>query len=1327
MVRGEEGLRRSSGRAIRLCVGLATGLAVLALAVPLAIAAPGQFGEQGANAGAFHEPAGVAVSQESGDIILADRNNNRAERFGGEGEFQFAWGAGVADGVTLAPQKCTTVCFMGLEGSGSGEFNFPEGAAVDNDPLSPSFGDMYIDDQRNHRAQKFSVDGTFILMFGGEVNETADNTPGSTEQERNVCTAASGDVCKEGTPGAGNGQFEPTLGAIAVDDEGTVYVGDVDRVQKFNTNGEYVGQLTLSGAGSVTGLAVDAAKDVYVMSSAVAGVRKFSESGTEEGEARDPLGEADAITLGLAGELFVDDSLSAGSHHLLEYDPSGTQTASFDAGNEGGARGIAYGESLGVIYVVNASAVRLVSPPPPGPLVISQSTEAIEPTSATLKATVNPEGAEPTSYRFEYGTTTAYGEATSDENLTGGPFEDQAVSALVAGLQPRTTYHFRVVVSNGSQTTTGPDQTFTSLPPVLVDGESATQVSSSGAILGAELNPLGNATEYHFDFGLSASYGQSAPIPDASAGSGHDDVSVFLKLQGLQPNTVYHYRVVARNSLGVVEGEDHTFVTQAEKPTVLPDRRQWEMVSPPNKEGVSLESIAKEGAAIQASEHGSAITYVAKAAIEAESPSNRSLSNTQVLSKRGVGGWQSKDVSTPQETVTILLAGNLSEYKFFSDDLTSAVVQPQGTTPLSAQTSERTPYLRRNGEEGQFCLTNATCYRPLVTGCPALGNPCSPSVEEAANVAPGTEFGGIEEFGGRFVPNSSVEAVGASPDDSRIILSSPQNLTPGYEGTGGTNLFEWSGGTLRPVSVLPNGEAHGAAIGDGVATITRGAVSSEGDRVAFTVNHHPYLRDMTLGQTVQLDAPQGGASGAIAEFQGANRDASKVFFTSDARLIPGATAKTEQPDLYECEIGISGGELACALRDLTVDATAGQAANVQRTVSAISEDGRIVYFAANGVLAPGAQPGNCFEEIDGAICNLYMVDTVTGQRTLVGELSGKDAPDWNGHGSGLGTLTARTSRDGHYLVFMSERSLTGYDNRDASSRQRDEEVFLYDSTTTTTRCLSCDPSGARPEGIFDPDEFPGLLVDRPRTWASHWLAGSVPGWTLYNIFQAAHQPRYLSDSGRVFFNSPDALVSQDANHKEDVYQYEPGGVGDCAEVNGCINLISSGTSGEESTFLDADEDGSGAFFMTAAKLSEADVDSDFDVYDAHICSMESPCPPPATTAPPPCATSDSCRTAPPPQPSIFGPPPSATLKGSGNLAPPTPKPAAKPKPPTRAQLLAKALKACAKKPKKKRAGCRAAAHRRYGPKAKARKPAHRATKAAPKRAVGKSTATRGNR
>ena len=196
-----------------------------------------------------------------------------------------------------------------------------------------------------------------------------------------------------------------------------------------------------------------------------------------------------------------------------------------------------------------------------------------------------------------------------------------------------------------------------------------------------------------------------------------------------------------------------------------------------------------------------------------------------------------------------------------------------------------------------------------------------------------------------------------------------------------------------------------------------------------------------------------------------------------------------------------------------------------------------MYFLANGVLAHGAIPGNC---VGGATdtCNLYVWHD--GATRLVAVLSSQDQFDW----SGASTATARVSPDGKWLAFMSQRELTGYDTRDAASNVPDQEVYLYDADGTGHLvCASCNPTGARPAGI---DVNGNTLVDVEHgEWENRWLAGNIPPWTSYVLLQALYQSRYLSDGGRLFFNSNDALVPQDVNGREDVYEYEPPGIGGC--------------------------------------------------------------------------------------------------------------------------------------------------------------------------------------
>ena len=108
----------------------------------------------------------------------------------------------------------------------------------------------------------------------------------------------------------------------------------------------------------------------------------------------------------------------------------------------------------------------------------------------------------------------------------------------------------------------------------------------------------------------------------------------------------------------------------------------------------------------------------------------------------------------------------------------------------------------------------------------------------------------------------------------------------------------------------------------------------------------------------------------------------------------------------------------------------------------------------------------------------------------------------------------------------------------------------------------------------------------------------------------------------------------------------------------------------------------------------SDTDQKVDVYDVRVGGGF-----PVTPAPPVCDNADSCKLPETPQPTVFGAPASATFAGPANPPPPPPavvKPAVKPKPLTRAQKLAKALKVCAKdKQKSKRAKCQKQAKSKY--------------------------------
>jgi hypothetical protein len=491
------------------------------------------------------------------------------------------------------------------------------------------------------------------------------------------------------------------------------------------------------------------------------------------------------------------------------------------------------------------------------------------------------------------------------------------------------------------------------------------------------------------------------------------------------------------------------------------------MVSPADKRGASLFSIL-EGTAIQAAAAGQALTYLATAPTEAQ-PQGFTNSAIQVLSRRTAEGWRSQDLGAPHRQATGQNVGNGQEYRLFSSDLSLAALQPFGSfePALSEEASEQTAYLRTDflgGDVEQPCQpTTMHCYRPLVTAKPGY-----------ANVPQGTVFGGETEGE---CPNIECGPafVGATPDFSHAVLSSTVALTQTpIEAPAQGALYEWSAGSLQLASVLPQSEGGGgvaAFLGYFQLPARRvHAISDDGTRVIWTAaaTGHLYLRDMVKGETVRLDAVQGGSGEGepIPRFQVASSDGSKVLFTDGQRLAEDAGAQFKAPDLYECDVVAEPGGLGCKLSDLT-PSNAGEPANVRLVVPGASEDASRVYFVAEGALAPGAEPGSCEEHGAPAEagCKLYV--RRDGTTRLVAALSPKDSPDWAaGGGAGLeaAKVSARVSTNGRWLAFMSQRRLTSADNRDAASGQADEEVYLYDADSQRLVCASCDPTGARPVG-----------------------------------------------------------------------------------------------------------------------------------------------------------------------------------------------------------------------------------------------------------------------
>jgi hypothetical protein len=291
-----------------------------------------------------------------------------------------------------------------------------------------------------------------------------------------------------------------------------------------------------------------------------------------------------------------------------------------------------------------------------------------------------------------------------------------------------------------------------------------------------------------------------------------------------------------------------------------------------------------------------------------------------------------------------------------------------------------------------------------------------------------------------------------------------------------------------------------------------------------------------------------------------------------------------------------------------------------------TDDLNHLYFVDTAVLTGGDENSEG-EKAQAGKPNLYSWNN--GSPAFVATLLGGESGDEASWEAAPALRMGEASPDGGFVTFLSKAPLTGFDNV-GPCRQSSEgpvqtpcnEAFLYDAATGELSCASCNPTGTAPLG----NSILRLILN---------VKGSLP------------QPRYLTDEGRLFFDSADSLVAADTNHGvEDVYQFEPGGVGSCQREAGCVSLISAGREGGDSNFVAMDDSGGNVFFTTRDRLVPADVDSLMDLYDARVgggFESESQLPPL------PCS-GEACQPPSPPAPP--GPPPgSQVVEGPGNPKP----------------------------------------------------------------------------
>jgi hypothetical protein len=1168
------------------CVAAAV-LAVLFVAPPVArAAAPPAFvkvpedGIPGVGAGQFDLPEGIAADPGlPGHVYVVDRPNARIEEFTAWGEFVKAWGWNVIKGsVGGSLQTCTaqTGCQAGSKGGGAGQFRVPRGIAVDG------AGNVYVVESGNHRVQKFDPTGgvgedeaQFTLTFGFKVNKTKE---GGSEAEANLCTAASGDVCQEGSEGTGLGKVGAEyFNKIAVSSaDNAVFLGEGEQIQRFELGGafkEAIKEGPLVGK-SIGALAVDLSGNLYAAFGGQAEVIKLKPNGPTAEALKPPEFKPEsaaerprALAVDGHGNLYVvEDALGEEPARVQEYDASGNCLLCGSAG-EGGKPGFdrsseSRPESIAAssacepdaTYIVHfaASPQRaffrafgqapnpLLCPPPKAPPAIdAQYAFSVESEAATLKVQINP--------RFwsgPIGTTTYYLQYATEACFESGGWEAGCVKQQPA-------------------------------PP--------------GAVL--------------------------------KSGAVNEDVSATLVLEGLSPGTAYRYRFVAEGSgapgeevFGVggvpgVPGKDATFITFREPAgelcpenegfrfgpsALLPDCRAYEMVTPIDKEGGDIVALPETATGLpgvleQSAESGERLAYGSARSFGGAAAAPRT---TQYIAARKAGdSWVTHPVSPPRGRSFYDALNNFdTEFKAFSPDLCEGWFQSYAELPSALEPLAPPAFsdlFRRSDEE------------------------CGGAAYDSLNRTEPTLDPGIFRM----------ELKGLSGDGRVAAFIARDALAEGGS-AGLSELYASREGAERFLCVLPGGAAwsgYCTAGGSAEESISEGKLQNRGGNVAGAVSEDGrrffwtalgkgnfggpgpiYLREDPFGEGAECSeegAPctvavskaaeeEAGTIGVGSEFWAAAKDGSKAIFTTGGKL-------------YEYRLGDESTQTHPIAGEVL--GLMGQSADLAR-----------VYLASREEL-PSEENEN-EEHAEVGQPNLYYWEG--GQFHFIGALGIGDLSNLSPIAAPPNLHTARVAADGLHATFMSSAPLTGYDNADAASGKADAEVFVYDAAANGGKgklaCASCNPSGARPrgvlakEGIFNIQAAAKIPVPENQLYAS----------------------RVLSEDGhRLYFESFDPLTLRDSNGRKDVYQWEEAGAGGCQKSSptysplngGCVDLVSSGKSDRESTFVDASPSGRDVFFATLSGLLPQDPGL-VDIYDARE-GGGLPTPP---SPPPPCEA-EACQ------------------------------------------------------------------------------------------------------
>jgi hypothetical protein len=934
------------------------------------------------------------------------------------------------------------------------------------------------------------------------------------------------------------------------------------------------------------------------------------------------------------------------------------------------------------------------------PTVDSESASNALSTSAQLSAQINPNGTA-SACEFQYIDDTDFQSVgfsgpnlvtvpCSPANLGTGSSDVTAI-AQISGLTPNTLYDFRAVVNAGTPgEVDGFDDQFFSAPAASIDSLSASNIGPNSAELDTQINPEGTDTTCQFEYvddtdfqatGFTGPNVVSMPCSPADLGAETSDQPASLSISGLTPTTTYDFEVIATNALTGPNGVSTTssFTTTAPvtidsqsvsnvtsttatlnaqlNPNGLDTTYQFVISGPGFNELVPGHPVdigsgtTDVGASANVSglTPGDTYTYHVTATNSAGTSNGNDQTFTTFPAQQAATGLPdsrgyeqvtpaNKDNGEPYlraggilGPITTASSGNAISW-FSLDALpgsrfdgafyitrrgsdnwtTSALIPPQGTelsllcATISPQavgySSDLSKEVLADGGNQPFCSADDP---PLVSGEPSgaqnlfVVGGSSPLLVDPSPIAGGTP--------------QQATFDGASSDLSTVVFDEQAQLTPDAPGVpeGGSQpdvlYASTPSATANPavklVTVLPDGTpVDGTLAGAGASSPAGseggafGAISADGSKIFFTATPtgssttNLYVRENPMSSsasTTQVDSGIGGGGVFLA----ATSDGSNVYFMDGAGN-----------NLYDYNTTTNH------LTDLTPGGSAGIDG-----LAGLNSTGSGLYFVANSVLASNS---NSFGQAatDGQP-NLYLLPNGDPTKTtFIATLSGNDSSDWSE------SSTSRVSGNGSFIAFTTTNAL----NTSDPTNSVPHEIYVFNSGTGKLNCGSCAPGGS------------GASVG----------AGIDPPLTPVDFANGEFLQHYVSNSGQLFFDTPDALLPAVQNNGvSDVYEWEADGTGSCsssAANGGCLSLLSGGQSSQGSYFADASPDGNNVFFATFSQLVPQDTDTAPDYYDARVDGGF------PATAPPSACQGDSCKppeTATPPVPVVA----TVTFFGPGNV------------------------------------------------------------------------------